>query len=512
MKLSPMEMTDFFDNLRNHLGGTGLEVKITTVTANMHEDLWKCDSGTGSSRAYWEKQMDGWKIVMHEIFFDWQEVEDTVPVAIVDSMLCDFEENYNANEMAKAVCQLYSSTCTLKFQEGAQGSSRRGSMKSRTRADMVDIFKHLRNSRGGINLQFKIVNVDGNESYLTWHCDAGVGTNHATWGKDSEGFWKVTNIETTFIKHAVDDVIQAGVAYELLKAFEDSYNSNNIIRAAAMFSEKCTLTVNGGVESGGLFTGRSSAEVCTFFTSLRNTMGGTNMSLMASQGACNVHEGVWQCDAGNGIYQTSFDKNVNGEWKIISCELSFSPKEQAAPEDVVRAMIKDFEVSYNLNDMEQAVVLYSDSCTVRVNGGVENGGLFTGKEPSEVGTFFHNLRNDTGGTNLKLTISKVAGNVHEASWVCHAFSGSSCAIWAKQPSGDWKITCDDLTFVPNSVSAANAARADVDDADHSSNHAAGAASGVPSQMLSAASAAQDAAHYGLDSDESSSDVSESNIF
>ena len=82
-------------------------------------------------------------------------------------------------------------------------------------------------------------------------------------------------------------------------------------------------------------------------------------------------------------------------------------------------------------------------CLVTVNGG----GVFTGKTQAEVGGFLNNLRNSMGGTNIKFTVTKVNGFVHEDTWVADNGTGACKAVWA-QVDGNWMIVKDEISFTP----------------------------------------------------------------
>eukprot|EP00121_Abeoforma_whisleri_P007482 Awhi_evm1s6834 len=73
--------------------------------------------------------------------------------------------------------------------------------------------------------------------------------------------------------------------------------------------------------------------------------------------------------------------------------------------EIAKTGMKKFEDAYNDNDTKTSANTYAKECLVTVNGGVEKGGPFTGKNPQEVAGFLNALRNDMGGTNMKFTIT-----------------------------------------------------------------------------------------------------------
>ena len=120
--------------------------------------------------------------------------------------------------------------------------------------------------------------------------------------------------------------------------------------------------------------------------------------------------------------------------------------------------MQTFEDNYNAGKIDLVADLYAEHCYVTVNGGVEVDGAFTGRNNKEVAGFLNKLRNEMGGTNMKLTVTKVEGNVHHDSWTADNGSGTCKATW-KNISGEWKIISDEITFVPKGKDAAESADA-----------------------------------------------------
>lgn len=117
------------------------------------------------------------------------------------------------------------------------------------------------------------------------------------------------------------------------------------------------------------------------------------------------------------------------------------------PEEVVRTKMQLFEDAYNKDDTATSASLYAPECLVTVNGGIENGGAFTGKAPAEVAEFLGNLRNAMGGTNIKFTVTSLEGNVHTDTWVADNGTGSCKATWENQ-GGVWVMVTDEISFTP----------------------------------------------------------------
>jgi hypothetical protein len=64
-----------------------------------------------------------------------------------------------------------------------------------------------------------------------------------------------------------------------MRRFEECYNADNADGCAAAYAKDCLVTVNGGVEKGGVFTGKTPGEVVAFLRTLRNSLGGTNIKV-----------------------------------------------------------------------------------------------------------------------------------------------------------------------------------------------------------------------------------------
>merc|ERR1712194_950693 len=124
---------------------------------------------------------------------------------------------------------------------------------------------------------------------------------------------------------------------------------------------------------------------------------------------------------------------------------------EEVPKDTVVEAIKAFEDAFNANDMKTAASLFADTTLVKLNGGYERGGPFTGKTPKEVEDFLLELHTKMSVTNMRFTVVDVADNVHTDTWKSDAGTGSSSATWAQDEEGNWKITKDDMTFIPGDV-------------------------------------------------------------
>ena len=231
-----------------------------------------------------------------------------------------------------------------------------------------------------------------------------------------------------------------------MKQFEDYYNGDKTDLAGDLYSTNCYVTVNGGVEAGGPFTGKTNKEVAGFLNHLRNKMGGTNLKFTVTKVEDNFHYDTWVADNGIGTCKAAW-KKIDGVWKIISDEITFVPNLEPVPFEVPVSIMGKFEAFYNADLTDFAGDLYSEDCYVTVNGGVEAGGPFTGKTNKEVSGFLNALRNEMGGTNIKFDVTKVEGNFHYDTWIADNGIGTCKAAW-KKIDGNWKIISDEIIFIP----------------------------------------------------------------
>ena len=320
---------------------------------------------------------------------------------------------------------------------------------------------------GLTNIKFNLSKVEGNFHYDKWVADGGFGSCKAQWEK-IDGEWKMVSDEITFVPTTLEeespdavceidpdeeyfvqniDPVPFDVPVTIMGKFEALYNADLTDFAGDLYSEDCYVTVNGGIEAGGYFTGKTNKEVAKFLNALRNEMGGTNIKFNVTKVEDNFHYDTWIADNGTGTCKAAW-KKIDGQWKIISDEITFVPNIEPVPFDVPVTIMKKFEALYNANLPNFASELYSKDCHVTVNGGVEAGGPFTGKTNREVAGFLFSLRNEMGGTNIKFEVTKVENNVHYDTWIADNGTGTCKAAW-KKIDGQWKIISDEITFVPN---------------------------------------------------------------
>ena len=114
------------------------------------------------------------------------------------------------------------------------------------------------------------------------------------------------------------------------------------------------------------------------------------------------------------------------------------------PEAVVREQMAQFEKNYNANRPDLCAKVYTAQCDVSVN----EGSVFSGSSPAECQAFLDGLRNKLGGTNMKMTVTSVEGNVHKDEWTADNGTGTCCGTWEQQADGSWLITKDVISFTP----------------------------------------------------------------
>jgi hypothetical protein len=117
-----------------------------------------------------------------------------------------------------------------------------------------------------------------------------------------------------------EDVVRAA-----MKAMQESYNGDDMAAAASIYAPECLVTVNGGVDAGGSFTGKTREECATFLGNLRNTMGGTNIQFTVTNVEGAIHQDTWIADNGTGSCKATWAL-VGDKWLIAAKEILFTPK------------------------------------------------------------------------------------------------------------------------------------------------------------------------------------------
>ena len=422
------------------MGGTNMKFTVTKVEDNFHYDTWIADNGTGTCKAAWKKIDGQWKIISDEITF--VPNSEPVPFEVPLNIMGKFEALYNA-DLTHFAADLYSEDCYVTVNGGVEAG---GPFTGKTNKDVSGFLNTLRNDMGGTNIKFNVTKVVDNFHYDSWVADNGTGTCKAAW-KKIDGQWKIISDEITFVPSNVkDEAVPFEVPVSVMGKFEAYYNIDRTDLAGDLYAPTCYVTVNGGLEAGGPFTGKSNKEVASFLSHLRNQMGGTNMKFNVNKVDGNIHYDTWIADNGTGTCKATW-KMIDSQWKIISDEITFIPKVEPVPFQVPVSIMGKFEGYYNADRADLASSLYSSDCYVTVNGGKEAGGPFTGTTNIEVADFLNSLRNKMGCTNMKFNVTKVESNIHYDNWISDNGSGTCKAEW-KKIDGEWKIVSDEITFVP----------------------------------------------------------------
>jgi len=222
-----------------------------------------------------------------------------------------------------------------------------------------------------------------------------------------------------------------------------------------LYTDKCSVTVNGGKEAGGFGPLTSPAEVSEFLKQLHNDMGVTNIKFAVTSVQGSRHTDTWVADNGTGACDADWVQ-IGSSWKIERDAITFTPKDKEEPQigaatdvpaDIVNTSMKAFEDAYNREDFGFCGECYTEKCTVTVNGGKEAGGFGPFTSPAEVSDFLKQLRNDLGGTNILFTVTSVQGSRHTDTWVADNGTGACSADWV-QVGSSWKIERDAITFTP----------------------------------------------------------------
>jgi len=118
--------------------------------------------------------------------------------------------------------------------------------------------------------------------------------------------------------------------------------------------------------------------------------------------------------------------------------------ENTVPRELVIAKMTAFVDNYNADNTEEAAEVWAEQSSVKVN----NGDAFAGTTRAHAAAFLGFLRNALGGTNMRMVVTSLEGNVHVDRWVADNGAGSCTATWEQNAEGEWFITNDDIQFTP----------------------------------------------------------------
>jgi hypothetical protein len=129
----------------------------------------------------------------------------------------------------------------------------------------------------------------------------------------------------------------------------------------------------------------------------------------------------------------------------VKVALDAQDDEKPVPMDRATKIVGDLETKYNAGDFAGASEAFSAMPFVTVNGGVDAGGLATCKTRESVADFLEKF-SSMGGSNLKLQVTTVEGNVSVHTWTADNASGESTARWGVTEDGRWEIVSDEITM------------------------------------------------------------------
>merc|ERR1712086_508865 len=278
-----------------------------------------------------------------------------------------------------------------------------------TPSAVASFLSALRNDLGGTNIRFTVESVQGTNHKDSWTADNGTGTCDADWTKQADGSWKIHSDKITFTP-TDPNVLCYDYVKEAFNYFEASYNADFTEQCGACYTDKCHVTVNGGMDAGGFGPFTTPSAVASFLSALRNDLGGTNIRFTVESVQGTNHKDSWTADNGTGTCDADWTKQADGSWKIHSDKITFTPTDpNVLCCDYVKEAFNYFEASYNADFTEQCGACYTDKCHVTVNGGMDAGGFGPFTTPSAVASFLSALRNDLGGTNIRFTVESVQG-------------------------------------------------------------------------------------------------------
>merc|ERR1712086_121418 len=210
-----------------------------------------------------------------------------------------------------------------------------------TPSAVASFLSALRNDLGGTNIRFTVESVQGTNHKDSWTADNGTGTCDADWTKQADGSWKIHSDKITFTP-TDPNVLCCDYVKEAFNYFEASYNANFTEQCGACYTDKCHVTVNGGMDAGGFGPFTTPSAVASFLSALRNDLGGTNIRFTVESVQGTNHKDSWTADNGTGTCDADWTKQADGSWKIHSDKITFTPKpaHDAATAKLVNSSIR----------------------------------------------------------------------------------------------------------------------------------------------------------------------------
>eukprot|EP00043_Microstomoeca_roanoka_P008334 m.80314 g.80314 ORF g.80314 m.80314 type:complete len:301 (+) comp14202_c3_seq1:92-994(+) len=244
----------------------------------------------------------------------------TLPTAVAEEKSRRFFDNLNAGNFEKAT-EIYADNCLATV----NGGTDKGGFSGASRKDMTEFFRDLVEKKGGKNLKLLDENIQGNSSVHVWECDAGKGRCNLEW-KEINNDWFIVKQDSTFQETGKDKNLPEQVAEDKMHLFSDAINAGDYDKATSVYAEDCLMTVNGGVEKGGMFTGHGRREIADFLRDMREHYGGTNFKSKTDRVDGTSSYYTWECDAGTGNCELQW-KFVDNDWFVAKEMSSFNLKD-----------------------------------------------------------------------------------------------------------------------------------------------------------------------------------------
>jgi len=157
-----------------------------------------------------------------------------------------------------------------------------------------------------------------------------------------ESLARATGLPLRSIHRMSDTFLSGGYVKEAFNYFEASYNADCTEQCGACYTDKCHVTVNGGMDAGGFGPFTTPSAVAGFLSALRNDLGGTNIRFTVESVQGTNHKDSWTADNGTGTCDADWTKQADGSWKIHSDKITFTPKpaHDAATAKLVNSSIR----------------------------------------------------------------------------------------------------------------------------------------------------------------------------
>ncbi|CAD7965744.1 unnamed protein product [Amoebophrya sp. A120] len=249
-----------------------------------------------------------------------------ISFAEVEQLMKNFEDNYNKGDYAGAV-DAYKKTCDVKVNGGTECG---GVFSGKTKDEFAAFLKYMREELNAKDMQFLVTSVNSLKANVhtdTFTTTAGVGSCVATWAFDEEQQkWETIKDQITFAFHEKPFISHEVVCEKMLE-FEQCYNKGDFPGAAKAYADNCFVTVNGGKEQNGPFTGKTKEEFEGFLQFMYETVGARDMHFTVTSVKDNVHTDTFVTTKGNGACIAKWAL-VEEEWKTVQDQITWVPFEE----------------------------------------------------------------------------------------------------------------------------------------------------------------------------------------